>query len=243
MEPVAAPDEDEPMNTSTSTPTPRNPDSRPGSGRDAVNRERFALRRMMRESRVGERALERALVAFTADQEDAKRTIERYWRVEHWGMDLERPPAWRAGDAARPQPATESRIAWQLLRRGARVISSDGSRVGAVEHVLGDVRLDIFGGVVIDTRLGPGGMRFVDPTEIAAIHRDRIVLTVRATQVDSLPRPSRNPGALLHRATDPMPSTFRLTARRIRHSVAGRARLGKRRPLRARSSRDRGDLR
>ena len=49
-----------------------------------------------------------------------------------------------------------------VLEQGVEVISSDGDQVGLVEHVLADEEEDIFDGIVVDTRLGPGGLVFVD---------------------------------------------------------------------------------
>jgi hypothetical protein len=45
---------------------------------------------------------------------------------------------------------------------GIDVITSDGDRVGALEHILADEQSSIFDGIVIDIRMGPGGHRFVD---------------------------------------------------------------------------------
>ncbi len=41
-----------------------------------------------------ERALERELKAFEADEEETKRRIAAQWRSEHWGHEPEHPPAW-----------------------------------------------------------------------------------------------------------------------------------------------------
>jgi hypothetical protein len=73
------------------------------------------------------------------------------------------------------------------LPSGADVISSDGARVGAVQQTLADEPTNIFEGVVIDTRLGPGGLRVVDSSQIAAIYQDRVVLTVARSRVHDLP--------------------------------------------------------
>ena len=216
------PVDDLPMTTSAPPPTDR--ERRADSGRDAANRERYALRRAIRESQSGVRQRQRELAALDASVDAAKRTIEEDWRLEHWAG---RPLAWRAVAPAAPRgQALQRRVAWQALTHGASVVSADGARVGAVEHVLADVRLDIFDGVIIDTRLGPGGRRFVDAADIAAIFHDRIELNLPASQARDLPRPSRNPGALRHHATDPMPSSRRLQARKARDRLARRARPG-----------------
>jgi hypothetical protein len=86
--------------------------------------------------------------------------------------------------------ASQLSISWRALPSGADVISSDGARVGAVQHTVADEPTNIFEGVVIDIRLGPGGLRFVDSSQIAAIYQDRVVLTVARSRVHDLPAPS-----------------------------------------------------
>ena len=53
-------------------------------------------------------------------------------------------------------------ISYLTLEPGTDVISADGERVGVVEHVLADEETGIFDGIVIDVKLGPGGLHFVD---------------------------------------------------------------------------------
>jgi hypothetical protein len=67
------------------------------------------------------------------------------------------------------------------------VISADGTRVGIVQHVLADSAADIFEGLEIDTRLGPGGLRHVDADQIAAVYNTRVELTLDASAVRRLP--------------------------------------------------------
>ena len=88
--------------------------------------------------------------------------------------------------------ASQIPVSWRALPIGADVISSDGARVGAVQHTLADVPTSIFEGVVIDIRLGPGGLRFVDSSQIAAIYEDRVVLTVAEARIHDLPVPSKH---------------------------------------------------
>ena len=93
-------------------------------------------------------------------------------------------------------------ISYMVLAKGTPVLSSDGERVGAVEHVLADVEEDIFDGIVVDTREGPGGWRFADAPQIAEIHERGVVLTVPAAECASLPEPSANPAAVEHRGAE-----------------------------------------
>jgi hypothetical protein len=82
------------------------------------------------------------------------------------------------------------------LGRGTEVFSSDGRPLGKVEHVLAEPDEDIFDGFVIDTSVLPGGHRFVDAPEVAAIHERGVVLKIDAAAARELPEPSRNPGVL-----------------------------------------------
>jgi hypothetical protein len=217
------------MSDSTLPPTPNtgdkaDRDARPVSAhdaeqlRDGINRERLAIRRLLREMTNGEHRLERKMQAFEATELDAKSTIERHSRVEHWGREPERPWAWRT---TAPDPEGPN-VSWRALGHGADVISADGLRVGAVEHVLADAESDIFDGVVIDTRLGPGGLRAVDAAQIALIFEDRIMLTVSRAQVHDLPAPTRNRAVPEHRAADPMASALKRRLGKRWRRISGR---------------------
>ena len=88
--------------------------------------------------------------------------------------------------------ASQTPVSWRVLPTGADVISSDGVRVGAVQETLADEPTQIFEGVVIDIRLGPGGLRMVDSSQIAGIYADRVVLVVPQAGVHDLPRPAKH---------------------------------------------------
>jgi uncharacterized protein YrrD len=79
---------------------------------------------------------------------------------------------------------------------GTAVYSSDGEKLGEVEHVLADADSDIFDGIVIDRSVLPGGHRFVDASQIDEIYERGVVLTVDAAAAQSLPEPSANPAAM-----------------------------------------------
>jgi uncharacterized protein YrrD len=87
-------------------------------------------------------------------------------------------------------------IAYAALKPGADVISSDGQDVGAVEHVLADEDEDVFDGIVIDVKLGPGGHRFVDAPEVSRCHERAVVIAVAAADVENLPEPKPNPAVM-----------------------------------------------
>jgi hypothetical protein len=82
------------------------------------------------------------------------------------------------------------------VQPGTPVYSSDGERLGEVEHVLAVPDDDVFDGIVLDTSVLPGGHRFVDAPEVDEIYDRGIVLKIDAAAAESLPKPSANPGAL-----------------------------------------------
>ena len=82
------------------------------------------------------------------------------------------------------------------LTAGIAVYSSDGRKLGEVEHVLADEGADIFDGIVLDRSVLPGGHRFVDATQVEEIHERGVVLAVDAAGAEALPEPSENPAAL-----------------------------------------------
>jgi len=87
-------------------------------------------------------------------------------------------------------------ISYLTLAKGAPVYSSDGQKLGEVEHVLAEPEKDIFDGFVIDTSALPGGHRFVDAPEVAEIHERGAVLKIDAEAAEQLPEPSANPGVM-----------------------------------------------
>jgi hypothetical protein len=85
---------------------------------------------------------------------------------------------------------------YMALADGTDVISSDGERIGEVEHVLADAEVDIFDGLVIDSSSAPGGHRFVDASKVDEVYERGVVLTIAASAVDELPEPSENPAVM-----------------------------------------------
>ena len=60
-------------------------------------------------------------------------------------------------------------VSYLVLSDGTDVISADGQKVGTVEDVLADANADVFDGVIVDMREGPGGHRFADAEQVASI--------------------------------------------------------------------------
>ncbi len=107
------------------------------------------------------------------------------------------------------------------LADGTPVLSSDGERVGVVEHVLADADADIFDGLVIDVRSGPGGHRFVDAPQVADIYEQGVVLTIDASAAKQLPEPSENPATMVADPDDVTPDDLGDKLRRAWNRISG----------------------
>ena len=105
------------------------------------------------------------------------------------------------------------------LNEGTPVLSSDGERIGVVEHVLADANADVFDGLVIDTK---PGHRFVDAPEVAEIHEQGVVLTLDAQAVARLPEPAKNPATMSADADDVTPDDLGDKLRRAWDLISGK---------------------
>ena len=77
-------------------------------------------------------------------------------------------------------------IAYNAVKRGTPVRSSDGVQVGTVRRAQGTGREHIFDGIVMDTK---DGKRFVDAPEVGRIAERAVTLTITAAEVAELPPP------------------------------------------------------
>jgi hypothetical protein len=105
---------------------------------------------------------------------------------------------------------------------GVDVISADGQRVGALEHVLADEQADIFDGVVIDVSAGPGGHRFVDAPEVSEFREQAVLLTIDAAAVERLPEPHPNPAVMQHDGVEDSEGPLAQKLRRAWDLISGR---------------------
>ena len=85
---------------------------------------------------------------------------------------------------------------YRALAGGTPIYSSDGVKLGEVEHLLADEDTDIFDGIVIDRSVLPGGHRFVDASQVAEIYERGVVLTVDAAGAEKLPQPEKSAPAM-----------------------------------------------
>jgi PRC-barrel domain protein len=113
-------------------------------------------------------------------------------------------------------------VSYLTLEPGTPVFASDGTEVGRVEHVLADADADIFDGLVIDTRVGPGGHRFVDAPLVAEIAERGVTLTVDAAGVERLPAPSENPAEMSADPDEGAESNLSRKLRRAWDLISGR---------------------
>ena len=107
---------------------------------------------------------------------------------------------------------------YMVLEQGVDVISSDGDEVGVVEHVLADEEENIFDGIVVDSRLGPGGLVFVDASQVAEVYEKAVLLSIDASAARALPKPSANPAVVEHHGVEDVEGKLR----RAWNAITGR---------------------
>jgi uncharacterized protein YrrD len=103
------------------------------------------------------------------------------------------------------------------LAAGTAVYSSDGQRLGEVEHLLADPEKDIFDGIVFDASPLPGGHRFVDAPEVDEIYERGVVLTL----AERLHRPDANPATMSASPDDVTESELERKLRRAWDLISG----------------------
>jgi hypothetical protein len=81
-------------------------------------------------------------------------------------------------------------ISYQAAVHGTPVLSSTGTRIGTLEHVLEVPEVDVFDGIVIAT---DGGLRFIDADRVQVITRSYIRSSLDDAQASQLPPPEGPP--------------------------------------------------
>jgi hypothetical protein len=93
--------------------------------------------------------------------------------------------------AGRDDEMTEGTpISYEAVSRGTPVLSSSGTQIGTLEHVLAVSDLDIFEGIVIATH---HGLRFIDAEHISQITTTHIACDLDDGQAAQLAPPSGPP--------------------------------------------------
>ena len=108
-----------------------------------------------------------------------------------------------------------------VLDAGTPVLASDGEQVGSVEHVLADADADVFDGVIVDLRAGPGRHRFADASHVQAIYERGVVLAMSADAAERLPEPAENPAVLDTGPDDTVPDELKDKLRRAWDYLSG----------------------
>ena len=93
-------------------------------------------------------------------------------------------------------------ISYLTLPEGTPVFAAGGARIGVVEHVLADANADVFDGLIVDRRAGPGGWRFVDAPQVDRIYERGVLLKLGEREAESLPEPSENPATVVAEPED-----------------------------------------
>jgi hypothetical protein len=84
----------------------------------------------------------------------------------------------------------DAAISYQAAVPGTPVLSSTGTQIGTLEHVLEVPELDVFDGIVIATA---AGLRFIDADDVERITHSHIRSRIADTEVGQLPRPGGPP--------------------------------------------------
>ena len=81
-------------------------------------------------------------------------------------------------------------ISYQAAARGTPVLSSSGTQIGTLEHVLEVPEIDVFDGIVIAT---DAGLRFIDADDVQQITRSHIQCRLDDAQARQLTPPDGAP--------------------------------------------------
>jgi hypothetical protein len=84
----------------------------------------------------------------------------------------------------------DTAISYEAAVLGTPVLSSTGTQIGTLEHVLQVPELDVFDGIVITTK---AGLRFIDADKVQQITRSYIRCSLDEAQASQLPPPDGPP--------------------------------------------------
>jgi hypothetical protein len=97
----------------------------------------------------------------------------------------------------------DTAISYQAAARGTPVLSSSGTQIGTLEHVLEVPEVDVFDGIVIATK---AGLRFIDADYVQRITRSHIWCSLDNAQVAKLQPPAGPPVYRVDALADSGPS-------------------------------------
>jgi hypothetical protein len=81
-------------------------------------------------------------------------------------------------------------ISYEALALKTPVLTTSGTEIGTVAHVLSDEHLDVFDGIVVKTH---HGIRFVDRDQITAMTTTSVTTNIADADVERLPKPDGEP--------------------------------------------------
>ena len=84
----------------------------------------------------------------------------------------------------------ETPISYMAAVRGSPVLTSAGTQIGTLEHVLQVPEVDVFDGIVIATE---HGLRFIEADDVQQITQDHIRCSLDDAQAAQLPPPGGAP--------------------------------------------------
>ena len=108
-----------------------------------------------------------------------------------------------------------------VLAEGAPVYASGDEELGKVRHVLAAPELDVFDGIVVDLSAPPGGLRFVDASQVDEVYERGVVLLLDARAAQALPEPSANPAEMIAGPGDTVPDDLHDKLRRAWDRISG----------------------
>ena len=76
-------------------------------------------------------------------------------------------------------------VSWMTLKKGTRVLTSDGDELGTVADVIADAEKDIFSGLSMSSGMFSGN-RFVPADMIGEITAESVTLTIAAAEAELL---------------------------------------------------------
>jgi hypothetical protein len=100
-------------------------------------------------------------------------------------------------------------IAYLVLAEGTPVYDRDGDQIGVLEHVLADVDLDIFHGLIVHTLPLPGHHLFADADQIAELHERGVLLNAGRDDLHEPREPARAQGSAGRPPESPLQARLR----------------------------------
>lgn len=113
-------------------------------------------------------------------------------------------------------------VSYLTLAERSPVFASDGREVGKVAHVLADPDVDVFEGIVVETRALPASHCFVDADQVAEIHERGVLLGLDSELVEALPKPSANPATMATGPDEVVSDELRDKLRRAWDRISGK---------------------